>query len=115
MRDLIVPSKRNNYNPFFSTRVAMVILTLWVLLVNSFSGILIENFGVHATNMTSDRIIQLTNEERAKLGLNSLKSNANLTSAAHAKANDMFEKQYWDHFGPNGESPWDFIKRKSVV
>lgn len=110
MRDLIIPSKRNNYNPLFSTRVAMVILTLWVLLVNSFSGVLIESFGVHATNMTADRIIQLTNEERAKLGLNSLKANANLTSAAHAKANDMFQKQYWDHFGPNGESPWDFIR-----
>ncbi len=110
MKDLIIPSKRNNYNPFFSTRLAMVILTLWVLLVNSFSGILIESFGVHATNMTTTRIIQLTNEERAKRGLNPLKSDANLASAAHAKANDMFEKQYWDHFGPNGESPWDFIR-----
>ncbi len=110
MRDLIIPSKRNNYNPFFSTRVAMVILTIWVLLANSFSGILIESFGVYATNMNSSRIIQLTNEERAKRGLNPLKSDANLASAAHAKANDMFEKQYWDHFGPNGESPWDFIR-----
>ncbi len=110
MKDLIIPSKRNNYNPFFSTRLAMVILTLWVLLANSFSGILIESFGVHATNMTATRIIQLTNEERAKMGLNPLKSDANLASAAHAKANDMFEKQYWDHFGPNGESPWDFIR-----
>jgi hypothetical protein len=110
IKDLIIPSKRNNYNPFFSTRVAMVILTLWVLLLNTFSGILIDNFGVYATNMTADRIIQLTNEERAKQGLGSVSSNALLSSAAHAKANDMFEKQYWDHFGPNGESPWDFIK-----
>ena len=110
MKDLIIPSKRNNYNPFFSTRLAMVLLTLWVLLMNSFSGFLIDSFGVHATNMTADRIIQLTNQERAQRGLNSLSSNASLSSAAHAKANDMFEKQYWDHFGPNGESPWDFIK-----
>lgn len=110
MKDLIIPSKRNNYTPLFSARMGMVILTLWVLLMNSFSGVLLDNFGVHATSMSADRIIQLANEERAKQGLQQVKSNAYLTSAAHAKANDMFEKQYWDHFGPNGESPWDFIK-----
>jgi hypothetical protein len=32
-----------------------------------------------------------------------------LTSAAHAKADNMFDEQYWDHFGPNGETPWQFI------
>ncbi len=93
----------------------MVILTLWVLVVNNFAGILIENFGVYATNMTADRIISLTNEERVKKGLSPVKSNAYLTSAAHAKANDMFNKGYWDHFGPNGESPWDFIKESGYV
>jgi hypothetical protein len=32
-----------------------------------------------------------------------------LSAAALAKANNMFEMQYWDHFGPNGETPWQFI------
>ncbi len=109
-RDLIIPSKKNNYNPVFSTKVAIVILTLWVLLFNSFSGVLLSEFGVHATSMSADRIIQLTNDERARRGLQRVNANAFLTSAAHAKANDMFDKQYWDHFGPDGESPWQFIK-----
>lgn len=110
LKNLIIPTKQNNYNPIFSSRVAIVFLTLWILLFNSFSSLLIGEFGVYATSMSADRIIQLANEERVQRGLPRVTSNALLTSAAHAKANDMFEKQYWDHFGPNGESPWDFIK-----
>lgn len=109
IKNLIIPTKQNNYKPLFCTRVAMVVLTLWVLLMNSLSGVLINNFGIYATNISTDRIIQLTNEERISRGLKSVNSNALLTSAAHAKANNMFEQQYWDHFGPNGESPWQFI------
>lgn len=110
IKNLVIPNKKNNYSPFFSARLAMVILTLWVFLVNSFSGILIENFGVYATDLSADRIIELTNEERAKRDMQPVNANAYLTSAAHAKANHMFERQYWDHFGPDGESPWEFIK-----
>ncbi len=110
MKNLIIPNKENNYSPFFSARLAMVLLTLWVFLVNSFSGILLDNFGVYATDLSVNRIIELTNEERVKREMQPVKANAYLTSAAHAKANHMFEKQYWDHFGPDGESPWEFIK-----
>ena len=27
----------------------------------------------------------------------------------------MLEKQYWDHFGPNGETPWQFIRASSYA
>lgn len=63
-----------------------------------------------ASAISSQNIISLTNNERTKLGLNALNSNSRLASAALAKANDMMEKQYWDHFGPNGETPWQFIR-----
>ncbi len=110
IKNLIIPTKENNYKPLLSTRVAMVIFTLWILLSNSFASVLFDNFGVYATDMTASRIIELTNQERASRGLGTLQSNAYLTSAAYAKANNMLELQYWDHFGPNGESPWQFIK-----
>ena len=41
--------------------------------------------------------------------------NAKLVAAAQAKANNMFELQYWDHFGPNGETPWMFISQAGYV
>lgn len=64
-----------------------------------------------ASTITSANIIELTNQERVAAGLNALNNNASLVAAAHAKANNMFELQYWDHFGPNGESPWMFISQ----
>jgi hypothetical protein len=110
LKNLLIPTKENNYNPFFSTKVVMVILTLWVLLFNSFATILFSHYDVHAVSLSADRIIELTNEERIKSGLGPVKADALLTSAAYAKANNMLNEQYWDHFGPNGESPWQFIK-----
>ena len=110
LKNLLIPTKENNYNPFFSTKVVMVILTLWVLLFNSFATLLFSDYDVHAVSISADRIIELTNEERLKNGLGTVKADALLTSAAYAKANNMLKEQYWDHFGPNGESPWQFIK-----
>lgn len=51
----------------------------------------------------------LTNIERTHAGLPVLQLNSELTQAAQAKMQDMFAKDYWAHFGPNGEGPWDFI------
>ncbi len=38
-----------------------------------------------------------------------LSKNAKLTSAATAKANDLFEKQYFEHVSPTGESAADLV------
>ncbi len=65
---------------------------------------------LHAANYTSQEVIALANEDRAALGLEPLNADEKLMQAAMDKARDMFEKGYWDHFGPNGESPWQFIK-----
>ncbi|MCD6301607.1 MAG: hypothetical protein J7L82_06015, partial [Staphylothermus sp.] len=80
-----------------------------LILVNSFGG-LIGIPQAYASSITSSNIIVLTNQARSSYGLNTLSNNGKLEAAALAKANNMFELQYWDHFGPNGESPWQFIK-----
>jgi len=54
-------------------------------------------------------LLLLTNIQRSHSGLPVLQLNGELTQAAEAKAQDMFAKDYWAHFGPDGESPWDFI------
>lgn len=109
MLNWIVPSERNNYKPYLLRNVALVAYTIILLLVNTFGGLL----GIsqaQASSITKDNLIQLTNQERQKYGMPSLTENARLNSAALAKANNMFQLQYWDHFGPNGETPWQFIK-----
>ena len=63
-----------------------------------------------AANFTSDEVIALVNEYREGEGLSELDTDDKLMKAAMDKAKDMLEKGYWDHYGPNGETPWQFIK-----
>jgi hypothetical protein len=37
------------------------------------------------------------------------RENGQLSAAAQGKAQHMFANNYWDHFAPDGTSPWDFI------
>ena len=110
VRNLFIPNKENRYKAILLRKVALVIYTFILLFVNTFGGLL----GIPeamASSITPENIIALTNQERESLGLNTLSSNAKLAAAAQAKANNMFELQYWDHFGPNGETPWMFISQ----
>jgi hypothetical protein len=63
----------------------------------------------YASDITVDQTLVLTNQERAKSGLAPLSLNAKLSSAASAKASDMFQNQYWAHVSPSGKEPWSFI------
>jgi len=109
IKEFFIPNKKNKYKPYLLRKVALTIFSIFLILVNSFGGILgIDQ--AQASTITPTNIINLTNRERTAAGLNSLKTNSKLSSAALAKANNMFEEQYWDHFGPNGETPWQFIQ-----
>ena len=46
-----------------------------------------------------------TNARRARNGLLELSVNAQLTKAAETKADDMFNRQYFEHESPTGEGP----------
>lgn len=109
MKNLFIPTKHNNYKPYLLRKIALVGYSVLLVFVNSFGGIFGIN-QVEASNITPSNIIALTNQERAASGLNTLNVDSRLSAAALAKANNMFEEQYWDHFGPNGETPWQFIR-----
>lgn len=105
----LIPNKENNYKPYLLRKISILIYSFILIFVNGFGGLL----GIHqayASAITPNNIVYLTNRERSALGLSTLTFNAKLSAAAQAKANDMFAKQYWDHFGPNGETPWQFIR-----
>lgn len=110
MRKFFIPSKDNGYKPFLLRRAALSVYTILLLLVNTFGG-LVGIPEVMASSVTPSNIIALTNQQRAAAGLNTLNVDSRLTAAAQAKANNMFSEQYWDHFGPNGETPWMFISQ----
>ncbi|OGK14549.1 hypothetical protein A3C98_02115 [Candidatus Roizmanbacteria bacterium RIFCSPHIGHO2_02_FULL_37_15] len=62
-----------------------------------------------ATDITVDKLYQLTNNLRLDNQLPPLESNEHLALAAQKKASDMFAKNYWSHYSPDGLTPWDFI------
>lgn len=63
-----------------------------------------------SANISNQELLLLTNIKRAEAGLAPLQLNDQLSHAAEGKAQDMFAKQYWAHFAPDGTSPWDFIR-----
>lgn len=60
------------------------------------------------------QVVNLVNQERAKAGLKSLKSDTKLTSVAVAKAKDMYNNHYFDHNSPTYGSPFDMMKQFGV-
>lgn len=112
LRHLFVPGHHNNHHSALTSHRA---LTAYLILAIS-SFVLIHHIGQYsdnvlgfATDISPDRIIEVTNAKRQSAGLGTLTYDARLAQAAAAKAQDMMSKGYWAHFGPNGESPWDFI------
>ena len=109
VKNFFLPTEQNNNKPYLLRKIAVVAYSLMLIVVNTMGGVLgIEQ--AYASTITPANIISLTNKEREAGGLNTLSNNPKLASAALAKANNMLEVQYWDHFGPNGETPWQFIR-----
>ncbi len=109
MKEFFIPCKKNKYKPYLLGKTAIVIYSIFLILVNSFGSFL----GIpqtYASEITQTNIIYLANQSRSSGGLKTLSANTQLAAAALAKANNMFELQYWDHYGPNGETPWQFIR-----
>lgn len=89
----------------------LIYILLFILLQVSFSIISFAKPGVLgiASNIDQKRLIELTNQERYKIGLPPLSENSALNQAAQMKAQNMLSENYWAHFAPSGKSPWDFI------
>lgn len=111
---VIIPHKDNDYRPHFIRRyslMAIIALTLTVhatqSLPNTSPGSIL---GVKA-NLTSQSLLATTNSERTKSGATPLKYSEKLSAAAHYKAQDMFQQQYWAHTGPDGSTPWKWLSQ----
>lgn len=111
IRHIFVPQETNNFRAkslhvdMLSAYLVMaIILCFGVKLVGNGSNVL-----SYATDISADKLFQLTNEERVKNNLPPLTMNAELSAAAEQKAKNMFEKNYWSHYAPDGTAPWFFI------
>jgi len=84
--------------------------TIFIALLVTGFVLFISTNTVFASSINENKLIELTNQERRSRGLSELKVNSTLYLAAKNKAKDMFQSQYFDHYSPDGKSPWYFIK-----
>lgn len=63
----------------------------------------------YASEITPENVTYLVNRERTYYGLDPLRVNLDLNSAATSKSADMVERDYFEHFA-YGLSPWDFMR-----
>lgn len=63
----------------------------------------------YSSEITYQKVLTQTNEERKKSGLKPLTYNPILSESAKRKAEDMFKNDYWAHNSPQGKTPWTFF------
>lgn len=64
--------------------------------------------GSTSTSATDEQqALTLLNQDRAENGLSALKSNSQLTTLARNYAKDMIDRNYFSHYNPEGQSPFD--------
>lgn len=63
----------------------------------------------HASSVSEKELGNLLNQEREIRNLNTLNYNFQLYQAALAKAQNMINENYFNHYSPSGKSPWNFI------
>jgi len=107
---LFIPHEKNNYK---SGVLQTDFLTYYLILALFFTFFIkktnLTNVLGFATDITVEKLYQLTNQQRQNNNLPQLNYNQTLSEAARLKAEDMFKKNYWAHYGPDGSSPWNFI------
>jgi uncharacterized protein YkwD len=110
-----IPGSHNNYRGRFISHTALLTyavftLTLLIVAKTSQSYLSRQILGV-ATDIKTEDLLNDTNTQRTKNGLEPLVMNDKLSQAAQMKADHMFINNYWAHFSPQGDTPWEFIKR----
>ncbi len=105
-----IPHVHNQYQPHFTRQLGIVtvlvlVFTLQALSNSSFGGLVLGD----SSNMTTERLLALTNEQRRDNNQTDLAYSAQLSHAAQMKAEDMVKNDYWSHASPAGVQPWKWI------
>jgi len=113
LKDLFIPHSSNNHRARIlhpaSLSVIVALFLVGQFFLNFFTLVSPSVLG-YASNISPEKIIELTNQKRAELGLAPLTNNSLLNEVAQRKAADMFAFNYWAHVSPSGRDPWSFFK-----
>jgi hypothetical protein len=108
-----IPSERNGHVPHVLKHHVLFGYSAILVLVKALilSGyVLLPAAVVYSSAVTADNIVALTNAARSAIGRIELSADDRLANAASGKALDMAAKEYFAHVGPDGKTPWDWIR-----
>ncbi|PLX27473.1 hypothetical protein C0581_03430 [Candidatus Parcubacteria bacterium] len=115
LKKYFIPHEENNYHPhILHTKRALLYSAVFVAmkcLVISFALLLpLQVFVMpDVLQEQGEKIIDLTNEIRTKKGLEPLRPFIKLYNSGQLKAQDMAEKEYFEHVGPDGRGLKDYM------
>jgi len=114
LRHLFLPHYSNNQRAKLLHHETLLFLAIFLFFATAGLSFVKNHFpsvlGTSANISTQDLLV-LTNQERAKAHVAPLTENDALATAAYWKGQDMFAHNYWAHVDPaNGKTPWVFIQ-----
>jgi uncharacterized protein YkwD len=96
----------NNYSKFARMFLLLLFFSLpGIMGCGTDIGALYDD--ITDSNQVAQEVFDLTNEERVNAGLEELTWNDNLAQAAEDHCQDMIDRDYFDHYTPEGLSPGD--------
>jgi uncharacterized protein YkwD len=110
--DLLIPKEENNFRAkalhanFLTTYLVLAMVLTFAFKHYSVNPTDVLGF---ATDITVAKLYELTNKVRSGEKVSNLSFSQKLSDAAYNKAQDMFNRNYWSHFAPDGTAPWKFV------
>ena len=112
-KSYFIPHTDNGHWPHLLRHhhLAKVSAILILLKVSALGIVALTPTTAYLSTITTSRVVQLTNDERKKIGASTLTVNSKLTQAAQQKGQDMLANQYFAHISPSGVTPWFWMKK----
>lgn len=114
LRHLFLPHPSNNHKARLLHHSALLLyIGLFIISQVFLTFLMVTNPSVLglATDINVNALMDGVNKRRIENGLSALRLDNELSQAANNKAQDMFSKNYWAHFAPDGTTPWYFISQ----
>lgn len=108
----LLPCEANNWRPKI-LESGLLLLVVGALILLKFADVTFLLYlpkSAFFADVTKSQLLDLTNQERQRLGLFPLTSDPTLEKAAYFKGQDMLEKGYFSHNSPSGVNPWYWFK-----
>ncbi len=110
---ILIPRRSNNFKAKLLHAEYLLTLAMLLLVFKlSLSSSQIQELNVlgYAANISTAKVVEITNQKRINNGLSELTVSPSLEAAAREKGLHMLEHNYWAHVAPDGTEPWYFFE-----